>query len=225
MDRAEWLAERQAAVLATYEAEAPTYDRNDYPSETQREWVARLVSLLPSGALVLDAPCGTGKYFATVAAGGARVVGVDRSGGMLEQARARDIAVSLEQMALQDLKYRGEFDGVMTIDAMENVPPEDWPRVLVNLHRAVRPGGLLYMTVEEVDGSVVDRAFEESRRIGLPAVRGEVIEGDVAGYHYYPGRDRVLEWLAAASLAIEQEDFTQEEGWGYRHFLLRSATA
>lgn len=30
---------------------------------------------------------------------------------------------------------------VLTIDVMENVPPEDWPRVTANLRRAARPGG------------------------------------------------------------------------------------
>ena len=25
---------------------------------------------------------------------------------------------------------------------MENVPPEDWPRVLANLHRAIRPAAI-----------------------------------------------------------------------------------
>ena len=39
----------------------------------------------------------------------------------------------------------------MTIDAMENIPPEDWPRVLANLHRAVKPGGHLYLTIEVID--------------------------------------------------------------------------
>ncbi len=48
----------------------------------------------------------------------------------------------------------------MTIDAMENIPPEDWPTVLANLHRAVRPGGMLYVTVEEMDQAEIDAAFE-----------------------------------------------------------------
>ena len=53
---------------------------------------------------------------------------------------------------------------------------------------------------------------------GIPAVRGEVIEGDVAGYHYYPGRERVLGWFAAEGLEIVEEGYKQEGGgWGYRH--------
>ena len=224
MDRAAWLAERRAAVVSSYDTEAPIYDKNEYPADTQREWVARLLRLCPAEGVVLDAPCGTGRYFPLVAAAGLRVAGVDQSAGMLAQARARGIAFSLEQVGLLDLSYVHEFDAVMTIDAMENVPPEDWPAVLANLHRAVRPGGWLYMTVEEADEAEIEKAFEAISARGLPAVRGEVVEGDVAGYHYYPGRDRVLGWFDAERLTIVDEGFKQEDGWGYRHFLLRGDT-
>lgn len=74
----------------------------------------------------------------------------------------------------------------MTIDAMENVPPEEWPGVLANLHRAIRPGGHLDLTVEEVDDAEIGAGMAEAERRGWPAVRGEIIEGDTAGYHYYP---------------------------------------
>lgn len=221
MDRASWLAERRAVVVAVYDAEAPTYDDNPYPSDAQSEWVHRFLRLCPPGALVLDAPCGTGQYFPQVAAAGHRVVGVDQSAGMLEVARSRGIASSLERTSLQDLSYAAAFDAVMTVDAMENIPPEDWPVVLANLHRAVRPGGILYMTVEEVDDDQVAHAYEQLTAAGAPAVLGEIVEGDVAGYHYYPGRDRVVGWFAAEGLSIVDEGFSQEDGWGYRHFLLR----
>jgi len=188
----------------------------------QREWVARALRLIPPGGTVLDAPCGTGKYFPVLAAAGHPVVGADQSAGMLAQARARGIAVALEHVALQDLSYAQEFDAVITVDAMENVAPEDWPLVLANLHRAARPGGVMYLTVEETDQSEVDQAFAGLSARGLPAVRGEVVEGDVAGYHYYPGREQVLEWFGREGLEIADEGFGQEEGWGYRHFLLRT---
>ena len=114
----------------------------------------------------------------------------------------------------------GAFDGVMTIDAMENVPPEDWPRVLANLHRALRPGGHLYLTVEETAAAEIDAAFARARAKGLPVERGEVVEGETAGYHYYPGRDRVIAWLGAAGFAVVEEAFDQQDGWGYRHLLV-----
>jgi hypothetical protein len=79
---------------------------------------------------------------------------------------------------------------------------EDWPRVLANLRHAARPGGVLYLTVEERDQADIDRAFESLSARGLPAARGEVVEGDVAGYHYYPGRAQVLEWFGRESLTV-----------------------
>jgi hypothetical protein len=133
-----------------------------------REWVGRVLCLIPSGGIVLDAPSGTGKYFPMVAAAGHRVAGVD---------------------------------------AMENIPPEDRPLVLANLHRAVRPGGVLYLTVEKVEQTEIDQAFQDLSARGLPAVRGEILEGDVAGYHYYPGRDQAVEWFGRERLAIVDEGF------------------
>ena len=37
MERAAWLAQRQAAVVADYDAGASAYDAHEYPSDTQRE--------------------------------------------------------------------------------------------------------------------------------------------------------------------------------------------
>ena len=222
MDRRNWLLERRATVEAAYDAEAPLYDEHPYPAETQRRFVERLVATCPQDGIVLDAPCGTGQYFALVAAAGRRVIGIDQSAGMLAQARARGIAVALHQVGLQELRFEGDFDAAMTIDAMENVFPEDWPPVLANLHRAVRPGGHLYLTVEEVPENVLDEAFAELCSRGLPVIRGEVIEGDVAGYHYYPGRPQVASWLEAEGLAIIEHDTEAHEGWAYWHLLLHA---
>jgi ubiquinone/menaquinone biosynthesis C-methylase UbiE len=222
MDRQAWLAERRSAVVAAYDGLASAYDEHEYPSDLQREWVARVLRLIPPGGVVLDAPCGTGKYFPMVAAAGDQVAGADQSAGMLAQARARGIAFRLEQVALQDLSYAREFDAVITVDAMENIPPEDWPLVLANLHRSVRPGGVMYLTVEEVEQAKIDQAFQSLSARGLPAVRGEIVEGDVAGYHYYPGREQAVEWLEREGLTIVDEGFRRDDGWGYRHFLLRA---
>ena len=223
MNRPQWLLERRAAVEATYDAEAPTYDEHPYPVETQRRFVQRLVATCPPEGIVLDAPCGTGQYFALVAAVGRRVVGIDQSAGMLAQARAKGIAVDLHQVGLQELAFDCEFDAAMTVDAMENVFPEDWPTVLANLRRAVRPGGHLYLTVEEVAETLIDAAFADLSSRGLPVVRGEIIEGDVAGYHYYPGREQVARWLEAEGLAIVDHDTEAIEDWGYWHLLLHAA--
>ncbi len=221
MDRADWLRDRREAVRTQYDAEAPGYDDEPYPTTSHRAFVARLLDASPPGGIILDAPCGTGWYFEQVLASGRRVVGIDQSAGMLAQARSKGIADDLVQVGLQEMTFDAAVDASMTIDAMENIPPEDWPTVLANLHRAVRPGGMLYVTVEEMDQGEIDAAFEAGQSADLPLVRGEVIEGDTAGYHYYPGRTRVAEWLRAEGLRIEAEGADWEGDWGYWHLLLR----
>jgi SAM-dependent methyltransferase len=225
MERQGWLAERQAALVVGYDADAATYGDEEYPWDMQREWVARMLRLIPPVGTVLDAPCGTGKYFPMLAAAGHRVTGADQSAGMLARSRARGIAFSLEHTSLQDLSYVRRFDAVLTIDAMGHIPPEDWPGVLANLHRAVRPGGLLYLTLQELDQHHIERAFESLSARGLPTVRGELAEPDAPGYHYYPGRDQAVDWLRQQRLAIVDEGFRRENGWGCRHFLLRTGPA
>jgi SAM-dependent methyltransferase len=220
MDRATWLRERREAVRADYDADAATYDDSPYPRTSHTAFIDRLIATCPPDGIVLDAPCGTGQYFARIRAAGRRVVGIDQSAGMLEQARQRGLAERVEHVGLQEMAFEAEFDGALTVDAMENVPPEDWPLVVRNLRRAVRPGGHLYLTVEEQEPAEIEEAWRRNRERGLPAVRGEIVEGDTAGYHYYPGREQVREWLAAEGLEVVDEGSDQEDGWGYWHLIV-----
>ena len=154
------------------------------------------------------------------------MVGVDQSAGMLAQAAAKGLAERTEQVGLQDLTFEQEFDAAMVVDAMENVSPEDWPRVARNLARALKPGGHLFLTLEEVaDEAELEETHRRLTASGQPAVRGEVIEGDVAGYHYYPGRTQALEWLTDAGLSPVAEEYDDHGDWGYRLFLLATLTS
>jgi 2-polyprenyl-3-methyl-5-hydroxy-6-metoxy-1,4-benzoquinol methylase len=126
MDRRAWLDERRAAVEFEYTRDAPRYETGNYPiSDTHRRFVERVVDTCPRNGIVLDIPCGTGRYFEVVVSRGRRVVGADQSSGMVEQARTRMQAEAVEQVDLQELAERAAFDGVLCIDAMEHVPPED----------------------------------------------------------------------------------------------------
>jgi ubiquinone/menaquinone biosynthesis C-methylase UbiE len=222
VDREAWLRERRRTAEERHDTiHAFTYD--DQYGEigpTHRRFVADLLERCQPGGTVLDAACGTGKYFAMVLDAGRRVVGTDQSTGMLARARARFPAVPLERVGLQELAFDAEFDAVMCIDAMENIPPEDWPRVVGNLRRALRPGGHLYLTVEQVDDEELDREYAEATARGLPVVRGEESRD---GYHHYPSREQVGYWMEEGMLVVVAEDYSPGDGYGYLHLLARAA--
>ena len=217
MDRGEWLRERRRVTTERFDTlHAATYDQQEWAviSPTHRRFVDRLIDRCPPGGRILDAACGTGKYFGMVLDAGRRVVGTDQSAGMLAQARAKHPDVPTETVGLQELAFDGEFDAVMCVDAMENVFPEDWPPVLANLRRALRPGGLLYLTVELIDERELERAFAEAAASGLPVVRGEHTSRG-GGYHYYPSLEQVAAWVREAGL----EALEDGQGDDYYHLL------
>jgi cyclopropane fatty-acyl-phospholipid synthase-like methyltransferase len=163
-----------------------------------------------------------------VLASGRQLLGVDHAGAYLANAAAKFPQVPTAKHDLQDLPYRGEFDGVLCVDAMEFVPPEDWPVVLERFRGALRPQGWLYLTVELGPVDRVRAANQAARRSGLPVVDGEVAwEGPDGYYHHYPSMPQVRAWLADAGFAIleEAEGPWHEEGYAYHHVLTRLAAA
>jgi len=198
-DRRAFVAERRAASTHRFDTiHSPRYDENwGAISPSHAAFVARLAGLVRQGGAVLDAACGTGKYWPALLAAGLRVTGVDQSAGMLAQAHRKRPEVPARVLALQDLAtLPGRFDGLLCVDALENVAPEDWPVVTAGFAVVLRERAPAYVTVELPGGPLPPP--RDPRQ-----VPGEVIEG--GGYHYYPSRHLVRGWLEAAGFAIAAE--------------------
>jgi SAM-dependent methyltransferase len=149
------VAERRAASAHRFDTtHSPRYDENwGAVSPSHAAFVARLAGLVRQGGAVLDAACGTGKYWPALLAAGLRITGVDQSAGMLAQARRKHPEVPSRVLALQDLATLPErFDGLLCADALEYVAPEDWPVVTAGFARALRERAPAYVTVELPDG-------------------------------------------------------------------------
>jgi len=218
-------AETRRAFLATrgrvseerYAGFAATYDEEwGEIAPSHAAMMERLLAATVPAGEVLDAPCGTGKYWPAILASGRRVTGIDQSAVMLAQAARKHADVTTRHLGLQELDDHERYDAVLCADALENVGPEDWPAVVGRLRDAARPGAPLYLTVELTDPGDLARALESARARGEPVVEGEDLAPD-GGYHYYPRRGQVLAWLAAAGLELLHET----EGDFYWHLLLR----
>ncbi len=218
MDRPEFVKERrQIAQDRMNTLFAPTYDEDwgSAISPSHREMLAKFLGLCPPDGLILDAACGTGKYFHAILESGRRVFGIDQAEAMLEKAQAKFPEVPLANIGMQEISVTGEYDAIICMDAMEYVSPEDWPLVLNNFHRALKQDGWLYLTSEIPGEGAVDEALKEGQVLGYPVVPGESVHK--GGYHYYPTREQVQNWLAGAGFEIVE----QSEGDEYWHLLTR----
>lgn len=226
MDRSEWLKETRQRAEEQETLLAPSYDENwGTIAPSHRRFFNRFLDLCPPGGRILDAACGTGKYWQLILEGGRTVFGIDQSVGMLARAREKFPHVPTEKTGLQEMNFDEAFAGAVCMDALEGFPPEDWPLVLGNLFRAVVSKGHLYFTVELADEQEIETAFAEGRGLGLPVVYGEAewaLDGGYrwtgeGAYHYYPGIKQVKEWIGQVGFEL----IDNLAGDEYHHFIVR----
>lgn len=112
------------------------------------EAIARAIGGPGSIGAALDVCCGTGaamRHLRPLCR--ERVVGVDMSRGMLDEARRRledapgDARVELVRGDALALPYEREFDAVTSVGAFGHILPEDEDRFVGGVARALRPGG------------------------------------------------------------------------------------
>jgi len=106
----------------------------------------RCTQLVPPGARVLDAGCGTGRVAIELAGRGFSVTGVDADAAMLTAARTKAPDLTWLEADLTDLQDRleAEFDLVVLAgNVMIFLSPGTEQRVLAQLAALLVPGGLL----------------------------------------------------------------------------------
>ncbi len=238
MERAEWLKQMQSKAEVIYDRFSPQYWVRFGMSEdeTHQQFIQKFLKRVVPGGAILSAACGAGRYDGLLLDAGHPVVGIDQSAGMLARAKEHFPEVQYKKMALQEMHFRETFDGVICMDAMEHICPEDYPGILRGFQEALKPGGVLYFTADRAEEPDFDLEayYERAKALGLPIVFGEVADeaafewamehpevsdeqADIAVYHYYPPLGKVREWIDQASLAIEEEG----AGSGFHHFVVR----
>lgn len=263
MERADWLKQMRNKAEALYDHISLQYwvEFGLSEDETHRAYLHKFLERVAPGSggtgqtggnkpgIILSAGCGAGRYDGLLLEAGHNVIGIDQSAGMLRRAREhfpheRFPQLRYEKMSLQEMAmnpaYRGAFDGIICMDAMEHICLEDYPGILYGFREALKPSGVLFFTADTTETAVGDEvdleaAYERAKSLGLPVVRGEWVDeiddayeqamapgqpvpGDLADravYHYYPPVEQVRVWIDQASLAIEEEGL----GSGWHHFM------
>jgi SAM-dependent methyltransferase len=108
-----------------------------------------MTACLPPGGVVADVGCGPGRDIALLRARGLRVIGIDLSLGQLRTSGLPGVVqADMSQLPLGT----GSADAVWCHAALLHIPRAAVPAVLAEFGRTVRPGGALYLGVEEGDG-------------------------------------------------------------------------
>jgi 2-polyprenyl-3-methyl-5-hydroxy-6-metoxy-1,4-benzoquinol methylase len=240
MERSEWLKLMQKRAEELYDRFSPRYwvTWGLVVEETHRIYIQKFLERVAPQGAILSAACGAGRFDGFLLEAGHSVVGIDQSAKILASAKEHFPKVKYKKMALREMNFQESFDGVICMDAMEHICPEDYPGILQGFQKALKPGGVLYFTAdrEEEPDFDLQMYFEQGKARGLPIVFGEVADEaafeeamameqievpdeltDRAVYHYYPPLKKVREWIDQADFAVEEEG----AGNGFHHFVVR----
>ncbi len=241
MERAEFLKRMRSLAESGYDRWASDYQTVRMGIDAiHHAYLAKFLALVGRPGLVLSAACGEGRFDGLLAEAGHRVVGTDQSAGALARAREHFPIeqfphIRYEKIGMQEMSFREEFDGVICMDAMEHICPEDWPVIVRNFYKALKPGCPLYLTADGRVPAAVQASYERARAMGLPVVYGEIADevetayqhfwetGEVADeivYHFVPSLEQVRAWLAQAGLEVVEVG----EGDEYHHILARKVS-
>jgi 2-polyprenyl-3-methyl-5-hydroxy-6-metoxy-1,4-benzoquinol methylase len=109
---------------------------------------------VPAGGRILDAGCGAGRDTRAFLSMGYDVVAMDASAKMVEAAKALTGRLVL-QIRFQDIDWVAEFDGIWTCASLLHVPRAEMEDAWRRLIRALKPGGVWFMSFKNGSGEAV----------------------------------------------------------------------
>jgi SAM-dependent methyltransferase len=140
-------ADTSRRTLAHYDATAAEF-RDRTRDHDVTENVAAFVDAIegPPPRTILDFGCGPGRDLLTFRDRGHVAVGLDGAPAFVAMARAGTGCEVLQQDFLALDLPAARFDGVFANASLFHVPSRDLPRVLRELHRALKPRGVLFVS-------------------------------------------------------------------------------
>ncbi len=145
------MSDANAETLATYERVAGLYrERTVRRDDKSGDLVGLVTTHAPAGASVLEVGSGPGHDAHRLEAHGFAVRRTDATRAFVEMLRADGHQADVLDVRTDDLG--GPYDVVFAHAVLLHIDRDELPRVLRRLLAAVRPGGLLAMSLKKGDG-------------------------------------------------------------------------
>ena len=131
----------------------------------------RFIPLLPDGAAVLDAGCGSGRDALAFGKLGYSVTAFDASPALVSLAE-RHVGQPVHCLRFQDMAWQDAFDGIWACATLLHVPAAELPGVMQRLRNALKPRGILYASFKYGKGEREHRGrrFTDLDEPGLAAL-------------------------------------------------------
>lgn len=191
-----------ARTLAHYDRNAQAFWQGTREHDVSQNINALLQHIAAAPPFeILDFGCGPGRDLMRFKALGHRATGLEGSTQLAALARAHSGCAVLEQDFLQLHLPSASFDGVFANAVLFHIPSQELPRVLRELHTALKPGGVLFCSNPHGQGQEGWQGERYGAYYDWPSWRDYVT---AAGFteltHYYrpPGLPRQQQpWLAS----------------------------
>lgn len=129
----------------------------------------RFLALLPKGARLLDAGCGSGRDTKVFRERGYPTTAFDASKEMVRLASAFTEGPILH-MRFQEMAFQGAFEGIWANASLLHVPYEELPSVLERFDHALTPSGILHASFKygETMRQEPERTFYDLDEVTCP---------------------------------------------------------
>jgi len=140
-------------TMAYYEANAQRFFENTHAVNMDSIYEPFL-SLLPSGAHILDTGCGSGRDSRAFLERGYEVTAMDASEAMVELA-SQHIGRPVLHMSFDQVQYEEQFDGVWACASLLHAPRLGLPEVLERLGKALKEEGVMYASFKYGEEEII----------------------------------------------------------------------
>jgi SAM-dependent methyltransferase len=159
-----------------YENNAEDFFRRSVDAEMLREQ-ARFAALLPAGARILDAGCGSGRDARWFREQGFEVTATEAAPTLAALASGH-AGLPVQVLTFDQMVWRDAFEGIWTCASLLHVPRADLPGVVGRLRLALAPGGLWFMSFKYGRG---ERQAGDRRFTDLDEADAQALLADVGG--------------------------------------------